>query len=271
MAASEGLAGRRGAGPGRAHRRLLPFLVLQGLWMHAASLSQIGFSLGVKGYRVGQIGPAEMGPAARVIHSCFFKNVHHAHEQPANIGTALRARIGRRRGLQMDEDCSLVLGISPEALLRHEVCIVAVAELSIQPRNGRIPGNFRPPAALRTQDKPLVPYICNVAVDERHRRQGLARALMVVCENIARDVWGCDELYLHVDQRNTAAVRLYRDLGYEPLPQWDIPSWKEDSLGLVPNRYHRKLISSNPLYVPLADGADVVAPDSKPLGFVCQD
>lgn len=80
---------------------------------------------------------------------------------------------------------------------------------------------------------------------------------------------GFPEVYLH--SSTPAAGRLYAKLGYEPLPHWDEPRWKEENLGLVPFRYHRKVISTDPSYVPYADETDVCAasaPAREPtLGF----
>ena len=58
------------------------------------------------------------------------------------------------------------------------------------------------------------PYIANLAVDCAYRRQGVARKLLVKCEEIARK-WGFKELSLHVLDNNERAKKLYLSIGYE--------------------------------------------------------
>jgi ribosomal protein S18 acetylase RimI-like enzyme len=58
------------------------------------------------------------------------------------------------------------------------------------------------------------PYICNLAVKSSHRRQGIARQLLLKCEQIARE-WEAKELTLHVLDNNHAARQLYLASGYQ--------------------------------------------------------
>lgn len=57
------------------------------------------------------------------------------------------------------------------------------------------------------------PYISNLAVSHTHRRQGIARKLLLRCEQIAWE-WGCQEVSLHVLENNRPAKRLYFANGY---------------------------------------------------------
>ncbi|MFN9261314.1 GNAT family N-acetyltransferase, partial [Microcystis sp.] len=57
------------------------------------------------------------------------------------------------------------------------------------------------------------PYISNLAVSPDRRRAGLARRLLLKCEQIARE-WGFEELSLHVLDNNLAAQSLYLSSGY---------------------------------------------------------
>lgn len=236
------------------------------LALASPALADIGVPLGVRGYHVGQVGANEALAASTVISSCFFDGAREGPHRVELINNALRARMGPRLkygGIQRDDRGSLVIGVTP---VEHQPTdLVAVAELSIQPRNGRVPGNFRPKAFPAGET--FVPYICNLAVQQEHRQRGIARALMQVCEVIASEVWGDGELYLHVDGRNSAALGLYKSLGYEALPHWDVPHWKEETLGLVPNRYHRKVISTDPSYAPHDDGVDLSTWQQPTLGF----
>jgi ribosomal protein S18 acetylase RimI-like enzyme len=58
-----------------------------------------------------------------------------------------------------------------------------------------------------------IPYISNLAVSPERRRSGLARKLLLKCEQIARE-WGFEELSLHVLDNNLPAQSLYLSSGY---------------------------------------------------------
>jgi ribosomal protein S18 acetylase RimI-like enzyme len=57
------------------------------------------------------------------------------------------------------------------------------------------------------------PYLSNLAVQSDYRRQGVARQLLLACEQIALN-WGYQDLYLHVLENNHKARGLYSQLGY---------------------------------------------------------
>lgn len=61
-----------------------------------------------------------------------------------------------------------------------------------------------------------VARLYSIAVDSRHRGQGLAEALMRDAERIA-ERRGSATLRLEVREDNTAAISLYRRLGYRPI------------------------------------------------------
>lgn len=152
----------------------------------APGLADVGVPFGTRSYRAGQVCGHQVRAAAAVINRNFFAGSREGCHKVELIGNALRARMGTRLetgGIQLSERSSLVFGVSPE----RRSDIVAVAELSMQPRNGRVPGNFRP--SYFSGSEPLVPYICNLAVDHAHRQRGIGRDLMAVCETIALDVW----------------------------------------------------------------------------------
>lgn len=66
------------------------------------------------------------------------------------------------------------------------------------------------------------PLMSNLAVGRDFRRRGVAEDLVKEAEELVRKNWGFDEVYLYVEKRNTAAVRLYRKLGYRKF-------WEDDS------------------------------------------
>jgi ribosomal protein S18 acetylase RimI-like enzyme len=59
-----------------------------------------------------------------------------------------------------------------------------------------------------------ISYISNLAVSRVHRRQGVARKLLVRCEQIACE-WGCQDISLHVLENNDNAKQLYFSCGYK--------------------------------------------------------
>jgi ribosomal protein S18 acetylase RimI-like enzyme len=59
-------------------------------------------------------------------------------------------------------------------------------------------------------------YISNLAVSYDYRRQGVARHLLLKCEQIAVE-WGHQSLSLHVLEDNHPAKNLYLSLGYQLL------------------------------------------------------
>lgn len=61
---------------------------------------------------------------------------------------------------------------------------------------------------------PQYPYICNLAVKNSYRRQGIAKQLLNQCEQIARN-WGYDTVQLHVLSDNNSALQLYLSIGYQ--------------------------------------------------------
>lgn len=63
------------------------------------------------------------------------------------------------------------------------------------------------------QFQPAYPYLASLTVAAGYRRQGIAQQLVRACEHQVY-LWNRDSLYLHVLADNTAARRLYLNLGY---------------------------------------------------------
>jgi len=59
-------------------------------------------------------------------------------------------------------------------------------------------------------------HITNIAIDKEYQRQGIASTLMQKLENIATEN-SCHYIYLEVRTNNTAAIDLYKSLGYDIL------------------------------------------------------
>ena len=70
--------------------------------------------------------------------------------------------------------------------------------------------------ATRAIDPPR-PYLSDLAVRPDCRRRGIAKHMVQECERIATHDMNRRELYIRVEENNTAAVQMYNGLGYEPL------------------------------------------------------
>lgn len=60
---------------------------------------------------------------------------------------------------------------------------------------------------------PPRPYMCNLAIDKKWKRKGIATALIAECESKAIKI-GKDSMFLKVRERNSAATSMYQNLGY---------------------------------------------------------
>ncbi|EME29769.1 N-acetyltransferase [Galdieria sulphuraria] len=76
---------------------------------------------------------------------------------------------------------------------------------------------------VRTSNFKRVVYVSSMAVRPEYRRKGVAKRLLNGVLDIAR-LEKIDDVFLHVDETNTPAVRLYYSFGFQrfPLP---IPMW----------------------------------------------
>ena len=131
---------------------------------------------------------------------------------------------------------------------RESAGLIACAELSLRPIDGKLPGEFAvPPLFLLHSEAKLGAYLSNLAVRPPHRRKGLARQLLSACEDLVRDEWSLPEIYLHVDLLNTAAAELYHAAGYEELVEYDevCQPPTAELAARVQNRYHRKVLSAD--------------------------
>lgn len=105
--------------------------------------------------------------------------------------------------------------------------VVGAAELALQPCDGQLPTNLPnlpfTAAAMAAANVEVFPYLCNLAVDPAARRRGVAKRLVQICEEIALRQWDHDCMYLHVGSGNAAAVALYEDSGFVPVPDDERP------------------------------------------------
>lgn len=122
--------------------------------------------------------------------------------------------------------------------------IVGVAELSQQPRDGRVPGDVRLPSMPWASQPPWVAYVSNLAVSKAWRGRRLGSLLVASCEQVALR-WGFDEIYLHAATQQEQLLRMYDKLDYDALPSFDQPAWVLMVAGREPTRYHRKVLRAS--------------------------
>jgi ribosomal protein S18 acetylase RimI-like enzyme len=169
------------------------------------------------------------------------------HDRWRTACRGLRWRLGARLQQPTSAVTSGVLGERLAASLEtsllvalhdaHAGGLVACAEVSLRPIDGRLPGEFAVPPLFQLHAGALGAYLSNLADLPSYRRRGLASHLLRVVEWVVRHEWRLHELYLHVDLRNEAAARLYAD--YTPLPQYD-DVCRPPNGGLAQHRYHRR-------------------------------
>lgn len=96
----------------------------------------------------------------------------------------------------------------------NQLCLVAVDRTPGQGQN--LTGTVE--IGLRSTDPwsgvKRFPYLSNLAVHPNYRRRGVAKSLLLSCEQICQD-WGFQDLYLHVLEHNYQARQLYLNLGYK--------------------------------------------------------
>ena len=68
--------------------------------------------------------------------------------------------------------------------------------------------------ADNAEEQSDVPYLANLVVAPKGRRQGLGQQLVTATEECARS-WGYSELCIKVDRQNFDARRLYDRMGYQ--------------------------------------------------------
>ena len=134
--------------------------------------------------------------------------------------------------------------------------VIASIELRLQPCDAKIP--FSIPWLDRVERRigslvglgnmddaagsnDLQPYLSNLCVDEKFRGQKIGRGLVRCIENVAKNSWGYNRIYLHVDEDNMAALNLYKSEGYRDVGHRWNPFW---SGGASEIGYYVKSMSS---------------------------
>jgi len=214
--------------------------------------------------RVGTVESADLGPCTDVLVECFYKDAltlaaeEFTEEEMEQLRPALsavngylafisrvilsettRQRVGKRLkagGTGLEPRGSALMLAAQDVSSRK---IVAIAELSTQPRDGKVPGDLRLPRLPGQPARDLeTAYVSNLCVTASWRKRGVARAMLRICEDAAR-AWGYDEVYLHAATRDTPLISMYEALQYEQLPDFDQPGWVLALSGREQTRYMR--------------------------------
>jgi ribosomal protein S18 acetylase RimI-like enzyme len=96
----------------------------------------------------------------------------------------------------------------------HHICLVAI---DTNDASNHLVGTVELGVRFNSSWTPVAksfPYLSNLAVHPKYRRQGAASALLLACEKVALN-WGFQDLYLHVLEHNHQARQLYFKLGYQ--------------------------------------------------------
>ncbi len=96
----------------------------------------------------------------------------------------------------------------------HHLCLIAINNSTDGTNHvvGALELNVRFSDSWTSKSKSF-PYLSNLAVHPKYRRNGVASGLLLRCEQISQD-WGFQDLYLHVLESNYQARQLYFQLGY---------------------------------------------------------
>ncbi|VEU41674.1 unnamed protein product [Pseudo-nitzschia multistriata] len=167
--------------------------------------------------------------------------------------------LSREEQIRKAERDSLVLILGkPSNDASRSIEVIASIELRLQPCDAKIP--FSIPWLDRVERRigsliglgnngngagtnDMQPYLSNLCVDEKFRGQKIGRGLVRCVENIAKNSWGYNRMYLHVDEDNPAALNLYKSEGYSDVGHRWNPFW---SGGASEIGYYVKSLSSTP-------------------------
>lgn len=101
--------------------------------------------------------------------------------------------------------------------VKGETKLVGFVDLSLQTNSGsRVALQNLSFSERSTRFKDLSPYLCNFLVAPNHRKKGLGRYLLRLCEERARQ-WGYSELCLHADMSTLAPMKLYLSSNFLPI------------------------------------------------------
>jgi len=154
----------------------------------------------------------DLGKAADILTNGFFgENTNFFTLQIERLKTLLSLESTFPRN-NMNQSTSKKSRIMLMAGLQSNGQVIGFAELDNRPIENIPPMTSKTGS---TVPPPPRPYMCNLAIDAKYQRKGIATSLIQNCEDICQTYWGLDYVYLKVRKENDSAVQLYQGLGYD--------------------------------------------------------
>lgn len=121
-----------------------------------------------------------------------------------------------------------------------------LVEICLENPDGRLapPFSIKFPWSSTIVDPSREPYLANLCIAHQYRRQGLGRLMCQLCEDVAVRQWRKERMYLHVEQSNAAAQKLYEGMGYEITQGLNAVQAKLQGMENI-LYYSKKLVSSS--------------------------
>lgn len=129
--------------------------------------------------------------------------------------------------LQPPSRHSLSLSLSETLIGCVEICVEEPTGLLTDPIS------INPFASKYDLTRREQPYLCNLCVHPSQRRQGLGIVLCQLCEELVTLHWPSEYanmIYLHVEEKNSAARALYTKMGYSVSKKTDLLGAKEKKM-----------------------------------------
>jgi len=240
----------------------------------------VGANAGISGVQVGLAEEADLNECVDVLMEAFYKDAMtiaaaeftaEEMERLAPPLTLLNGGLKRFTRFWLRQQCKGRCGEGLRSLSvrrpaqgsslmicahKPDTCqIVGVVEVSVEPRDGRVPGDVRP-LHLPWSAPSHVAYISNLAVDSSQRKRGVGSRLLRAAEAVSSG-WGFGEVYLHVALAEDRLLAFYQRQQYAPLPEMDAPPWVLAISGREATRYHVRKLDSEPVER-LAAAADAI-------------
>jgi ribosomal protein S18 acetylase RimI-like enzyme len=168
--------------------------------------------------------PAELGAASDILSEVFFKeNTNFLTYQWERLTTYLSLESTYPK--PGDRHCLFV------ACHATDGKVLGLAEIDDRPS--------------KTADATPRPYMFNVAVDPKWRERGIARSLVLECEEIARKEWNKPTVFLKVRDTSKLAVAMYKSLGYKE---------RSNKIERLNDKYQNLIVMSKTVMVDGDDG-----------------
>lgn len=127
-----------------------------------------------------------------------------------------RSRAGNKLfkpSLDANKDSTLLVAVDNTKPISQN--IIGIVEICLDPPNGKLSPPLQFPWS-KIKDS-YEPYLSNLCVDSSYRGLGIGKFLCCIGEDIAKNNWKKSSMYLHVENDNIAAVKMYESIGYQKI------------------------------------------------------